>query len=130
LVLSEVICDTTHGLGDIAFVSFDVDLWILGGLVRGRDAGEVCIILLNVEYGLLFDVHTFDLARPCFLVEALWVTLLDNRERRIDENLDEAKAGLLMQLTSNGTVGAVWRDKGCSRDATCVCKQFGDLQDI
>lgn len=72
VVLLEVDCDTSHGLGDIALVSLDVDFRRLGSLVRSRDTGKVCqqrFMLTTVPCITMWDTgHTLDLTRPSLLV--------------------------------------------------------------
>ena len=70
---------------------------------------------------------TLDLARPCLLVEALGVTLLDNVEGRIDEDFDERETGLLVQLARDGAVGAVWRDERGEGHAGSAREELRDL---
>lgn len=51
--------------------------------------------------------HTFDLSCTSLLVQSLRITLFDNVKRSIDKDFDEAEAGLLVQLTRDGTVSSV-----------------------
>lgn len=71
--------------------------------------------------------RTIDLARAGLLVEALGVALLDDVEGRVDEDLDERKARLLVQLARDGAVGAVGRDERGERDAARVREELRDL---
>lgn len=114
LVLREVLCDTPHGLRHVALIRLDVDLRLLRCLIRCGDASEVCI---GVSSSLV-RTHTekqhigggrrtLDLARTRLLVEALGVALLDDAEGRIDEDLDECDACLLVQLACDCAVRPV-----------------------
>lgn len=71
--------------------------------------------------------HTFDFTSTSLLVKALGITLLNDMERSINEDLDKAETSLLVQLTGDSTVSAVGRDEGSGDDATCIREQLRDL---
>ena len=68
-----------------------------------------------------------DTTLPILLVQALRITLLDDAERRIDEDLDERKARLLVQLSRDRAVRPVRRDERGKGDAARVREELGDL---
>ena len=71
--------------------------------------------------------RTLDLARSCLLVESLRVALLNDGERRVDEDLDEREPCLLVQFARDGTVCPVWADEGGQADARGVREELRDL---
>lgn len=71
--------------------------------------------------------RTLDLARTRLLVEALGVALLDDAEGRVDEDLDEREARLLVQFASDRAIRAVWRDERGEGDAARVREELRDL---
>lgn len=73
--------------------------------------------------------RTFNLASAGLLVEALGVARLDDVQRAVDEDLDEADVRLLVQLARELAVGDVRRDEGCDGDARGVCEELRDLAD-
>lgn len=92
-----------------------MDLWLLGGLVGGADAGEV-----------------LDLTGAGLLVEALRVALLGLLDGDVDEDLDEGEGrvgvvGLLVQGAGLVAVGLVGRDEGGQGEAGRVGKELCDL---
>lgn len=99
-------------------MGLDDDLWVLGGLVGGGDAGEV-----------------LDLAGAGLLVEALGVALLGDLDGDVDVDLDEGE-GLVLAGAADGVevagdlaVGAVGGDEGGEGDGGAVGKELGDLGD-
>ena len=70
---------------------------------------------------------TLDLAGAGLLVEPLGVALLDDGERRVDEDLYEREAALRVQRARDGAVGAVRRDERGERDARRVREELRDL---
>ena len=79
----------------------DSDLGRLGRLVGGRNTGKL-----------------LDLAGTGLFVQALGVPLLGLGQRHIDKDFDEGQSvvaglgGASVQVPSNLSVGAVWRDEG------------------
>ena len=72
-------------------------------------------------------MRTLDLARPCALVESLRVALLDDMERGVDEDLDERKPALLVQLACGIAVRAVRRDERSQADRRRIREELRDL---
>ena len=90
-----------------------VSTWIsalLGRLVGRIDAGEV-----------------LELAAPGLLVQALGIALLGDRERRVDEDLDELARRPAARAPS--ALGAEGRDEGGDDDEAGVDHQLGHLGD-
>ena len=71
--------------------------------------------------------RTLDLTRAGLLVEALGVARLDDVEGRVDEDLDEREAGLLVEVADDGAVRAEGRDERGEGDARRVREQLRDL---
>jgi hypothetical protein len=102
------------GLGDVDLVRLDVDLGVLGGLVRRADAGEL-----------------LDLARPGLLVQSLRVALLDDRDGGVDKDLDEGEGRVVLgvQLAGQLAVRNVRRDEGGQGERARRGKEERDLAD-
>ena len=88
----------------------DADLGLLGRFVGAVDAGEV-----------------LELARARLLVEALHVARLGDRERGVDEDLDELALG--QHRADHLALGAERADEGGEHDQAGVGHQLGDLAD-
>lgn len=112
LVVNEVLGDNGNGALDVDLVGLDVDLGLDGGLVRGRDAGEL-----------------LDLAGAGLLVQALGVARLDDGEGRVNKDLDEGEAGLVVQVAREVTVRDVGRDEGGEGERARRGEEERDLTD-
>lgn len=96
-------------------VAPDVDLWVLGCLVRARDTSEL-----------------WDLASTGKLVKTLGVAGLGNLERQVDKDFDELERRVVtldfgVQLARGGAVGGKGRDEGCDGDGGGVGEELCDL---
>lgn len=113
-LLLQVRNDLLDGLGDVDLVRLDVDLRRHGGLVRRADAREL-----------------LDLAGARLLVQALRVALLDDGDRRVDEDLDEGKGRVVLrvQLARQLAVRNVRRDEGRQSERARGREQERDLAD-
>lgn len=104
-LLLEVLCDDDNSLLDAGVCRVNVDLGLLGSLVRSADAGKV---LDDTGAGLL--------------VETLGVTLLGLLDGNVDVDFDEGEGGfavsdLLVEFTGGLTVGLVGGDEGGQGEA-------------
>ena len=93
----------------------DVDLGVLGSLVRSADTSKL-----------------LDLASASLLVQTLGVALLSLLNGDVNEDLDEGKRRLVVlgvgvEVTSDLAVGLVGGDKGGEGDSCAVGEQLGDL---
>ena len=93
----------------------DVNLGILGSLVRSADASEL-----------------LDLASASLLVQTLRVALLSLLNGNVNEDLDEGKRrlvvlGVVVEVTGDLAVGLVRGDKGGEGDGGAVGEELGDL---
>lgn len=109
--------DVDDAFLDGLFSGADGDLGVLGGLVRGADAGEV-----------------LDDAGAGLLVKALGVALLGHLDRDLDVDLDEGDglvggAGGLggVEVARELAVCLEGRDEGCQGDGRGVGEELGDL---
>jgi hypothetical protein len=114
-LLLQVVGDDLDGLLDAGLLAVDVDLRVLGSLVGSADASE----LLN-------------LTRASLLVQTLGVTLLSLLNGDVDEDLDEGERGLavlgvVVEVTSDLTVGLVGRDERGEGNGGAVGEELGDL---
>lgn len=76
---------------------------------------------------VITNPRTFDFAGSCFFIKAFRVALFYNFERRIDEDFNKVKTGILMDLASKRAIRAVGRDECSQRDTRSVRKQARDL---
>lgn len=114
-LLLEVVGDDLDSLLHAGLLAVDVDLRVLGSLVRSADTSEL-----------------LDLARASLLVQTLGVALLGLLDGDVNEDLDEgerslAVLGVVMEVTGDLTVGLVGRDKGGEGDGGAVGEELGDL---
>lgn len=112
--LKEVLHHNVHGASDVDLVGADVDLGLCRRLVRCADTGEL-----------------LDLARTGLLVQPLWVALLHDAQRRVDEDLDERQGRVVfvVQRACEVTVGRVGRDERRQRQRAGGREEEGDFAD-
>lgn len=113
-VVGEVLCNDLNRTRHVHLIGPDVDFGVCGRLVGCRDTCKV-----------------LDLTRPRLFVQALGVPLLDDGERRVDEDLDEGDGGgvFFVQLPGELSVRDVWGDEGREGDGGGEGKEEGDLAD-
>jgi hypothetical protein len=114
-LLLEVVGDDLDGLLNTGLLAVNVNLRVLGSLVGSADAGEL-----------------LDLAGASLLVQTLGVALLSLLDGDVNEDLDEGKSGLavlgvVVEVTSDLTVGLVGGDEGGEGDGGAVGEELGDL---
>lgn len=114
-LLLQVVGNDLDGLLNAGLLAVDVDLRLLGSLVRRADASEL-----------------LDLAGTGLLVETLGVALLSLLDGDVDENLDEgerrlAVLGVVVEVTGDLAVGLVGRDEGGKGNGGAVGEELGDL---
>ena len=114
-LLLEVVGDDLDSLLHAGLLAVNVDLGVLGSLVRSADTSEL-----------------LDLAGASLLVQTLGVALLSLLNGNVNEDLDEGKRRLVVlgvgvEVTSDLAVGLVGRDKGGEGDSGAVGEQLGDL---
>jgi hypothetical protein len=114
-LLLEVVGDDLDSLLHAGLLAVDVDLCVLGSLVRSADASEL-----------------LDLAGASLLVQTLGVALLSLLNGNVNEDLDEGKRrlvvlGVVVEITGDLAVGLVGGDKGGEGDGGAVGEELGDL---
>lgn len=114
-LLLEVVGNDLDGLLNAGLLAVDVDLGLLGSLVRRADASEL-----------------LDLARAGLLVKTLGVALLSLLNGNVNEDLDEGQGRLVVlgvgvEVTGNLAVGLVGGNEGGEGDGGAVGEELGDL---
>jgi len=114
-LLLEVVGDDLDGLLHAGLLAVDVDLCVLGSLIRSADTSEL-----------------LDLAGASLLVQTLGVALLGLLNGNVNEDLDEGERslvvlGVVVEVTGDLAVGLVGRDKGGEGDGGAVGEELGDL---
>lgn len=96
----------------------NVDLCVLGSLVRSADASEL-----------------LDLAGASLLVQTLGVALLSLLNGNVDEDFDEGERrlvvlGVVVEVAGDLAVGLVGRDERGEGDGGAVGEELGDLWEV
>jgi hypothetical protein len=116
-LLLEVVGDDLDSLLHAGLLAVNVDLCVLGSLVRSADASEL-----------------LDLASASLLVETLGVALLGNLEGDVNVDFDKRNGlvvvvcALSVKRASEVTVGPVGRDEGGDCYGGGVGEELGDLE--
>ena len=116
-LLLEIVGDDLDSLLHTGLLAVNVDLGVLGSLVRSADTSEL-----------------LDLASASLLVQTLGVALLSLLDGNVDEDLDEGERrlvvlGVVVEVTGNLAVGLVGGDKGGESDGGAVGEELGDLRE-
>merc|ERR1719231_190567 len=98
----------------------DVDTPLHGVLIRP----QVHLGLLRAVVGRIQAGKVLDDALPSLLVEALGVSLLDDIEGRVYEDLKERERRIFVQLTRELPVRSVRRDEADDRDRPRLRKEL------
>ena len=117
-LLLEVVGDDLDSLLHAGLLAVNVDLCVLGSLVRSADASEL-----------------LDLASASLLVQTLGIALLGLLNGNVNEDLDEGERrlvvlGVVVEVAGDLAVGLVGGDERGEGDGGAVGEELGDLWEV